>query len=113
MNNKPFLPKPYAPNDLASTLAFGIGFRDWGYRRKAVDLLHLTKGDHVLEIGCGTGRNFALLEHAVGPSGTITAVDISVEMLGRAQKRATRLGQTSNISEPMPPTMSFVIRTER
>jgi ubiquinone/menaquinone biosynthesis C-methylase UbiE len=81
-----------APHDLTSSLAYAIGFRDWSYRRKAVDALQLTKGDRVVEIGCGTGRNFALLERAVGPNGVIFAVDISEAILARARNRAARHG---------------------
>jgi ubiquinone/menaquinone biosynthesis C-methylase UbiE len=44
----------------------------------------------VVEIGCGTGRNFALLERAVGPAGEIIAVDLSKAMLARARQRAAR-----------------------
>jgi demethylmenaquinone methyltransferase/2-methoxy-6-polyprenyl-1,4-benzoquinol methylase len=81
-----------APNDLVSTLAYAIGFRDWSYRRMAVDALQLTRGDRVVEIGCGTGRNLALLERAIGPGGTIFEVDISAVLLARARKRAARHG---------------------
>ncbi len=45
-----------------------------------------------MEIGCGTGRNFALLERAVGPGGAVIAVDVSEAMLARARKRAARHG---------------------
>jgi demethylmenaquinone methyltransferase/2-methoxy-6-polyprenyl-1,4-benzoquinol methylase len=79
-----------APNDFTSSLAYAIGFRDWGYRRRAVDALRLEKGDRVVEIGCGTGRNFPLLERAVGPAGAVIGVDVSQPMLGRARKRAAR-----------------------
>ncbi len=82
--------RAFAPRDLTSSLAYAIGFRDQAYRRRAVELLHLTKGDQVVEIGCGTGRNFALLERAVGPGGAVTAVDLSESMLARARKRAAR-----------------------
>ncbi len=84
-----------APRDFMSRLAYAIGFRDWQYRQKAVAALRLAKGDHVLEIGCGTGRNFALLERAVGPEGVIVALDISQAMLGRARTRAARHGWTN------------------
>lgn len=83
--------RAFAPHDLTSSLA-AIGFRDWAYRQKAVDALRLAKGDRVVEIGCGTGRNFALLERAVGPGGTVIAVDASAAMLARARKRAARHG---------------------
>ncbi len=84
--------KTLEPNDLLSSLGYIIGFHDWTYRKKAVDSLQLGKGDQVVEIGCGTGRNFELLEHAVGPGGKIVAVDLSEKMLMYADKRAARHG---------------------
>jgi demethylmenaquinone methyltransferase/2-methoxy-6-polyprenyl-1,4-benzoquinol methylase len=84
--------RAFAPHDFTSSLAYAIGFRDWAYRQKAVDALRLAKGDRVAEIGCGTGRNFALLEGAVGPGGAVIAVDLSEALLERARKRAARHG---------------------
>ena len=55
-------------------------------RRNAVAHLGLSRGDSVLEIGCGTGRNFSCLHDAVGPVGHIYGVDISPGMLGKAQE---------------------------
>jgi len=52
----------------------------------------VAKGDRVVELGCGTGRNFPLLERAVGPAGAVIAVDLSETMLARARKRAARHG---------------------
>ena len=81
-----------APHDFVSSLAYVIVFRYHSYRRKAVDALRLQNGDRIVEIGCGTGRNFALLERAVGRAGKIFAVDISEVMLERARHRAARHG---------------------
>ncbi len=67
-----------------------IPFFEWvlflprGLRRKAVERLGLSRGDSVLEIGCGTGRNFPYLREAVGPAGRIYGVDISRGMLHEA-----------------------------
>ena len=39
----------------------------------------------MLEIGCGTGRNFPYLREAVGPSGRVYGVDLSTGMLAKAR----------------------------
>jgi demethylmenaquinone methyltransferase/2-methoxy-6-polyprenyl-1,4-benzoquinol methylase len=57
--------------------------RKW--RRMAVSALQLQRGDTVVEVGCGTGLNFDLLQKAVGPSGRIIGIDISEAMLERAR----------------------------
>src|SRR4030095_1483977 len=54
-------------------------------RLKAVEALDLNKGGRVLEIGCGTGRNLALLSEAVGNEGKVFGIDVSNEMLRRAE----------------------------
>jgi demethylmenaquinone methyltransferase/2-methoxy-6-polyprenyl-1,4-benzoquinol methylase len=59
-------------------------FLPWDLRRKAVVKMGLSRGDSVLEIGCGTGRNFPYLRQAVGPEGRIYGVDISPGMLRKA-----------------------------
>src|SRR5262249_13596785 len=42
-------------------------FMPSGLRKRAVGQLKLRRGDRVLEVGCGTGRNFPYLREAVGP----------------------------------------------
>ena len=73
------------------------GFRETAYRQALVAALGLRPGDTVVDLGCGTGRNFPLLEGAVGPSGSLLGVDFSGPMLERARQRADRAGW-SNIS---------------
>ncbi len=46
--------------DITANLYYLFGFREWAYRRKAVQALRLRPGDTVVEIGCGTGLNFPL-----------------------------------------------------
>jgi demethylmenaquinone methyltransferase/2-methoxy-6-polyprenyl-1,4-benzoquinol methylase len=52
--------------------------------------LALKRGDRVLEIGCGTGRNLPYLREAVGPEGRIYGVDLSAGMLARAHALCER-----------------------
>jgi ubiquinone/menaquinone biosynthesis C-methylase UbiE len=61
-----------------------------GFRRKAVKRLGLKRGDTVLEIGCGTGRNLALLHEAVGTEGVVIGVDASGGMLAQARQLVGR-----------------------
>jgi len=61
-------------------------------RRRAVAALGLKAGDTVLEIGAGSGRNLPYLIEAVGPSGTVLAVDASAGMLAEARKLVERRG---------------------
>jgi len=76
--------------DFTANLYHLIGFRIGAYRRAAVASLALRNGDTVVEIGCGTGLNFRLLEHAVGPSGRIVGVDATDAMLDQARRRVER-----------------------
>src|SRR5207237_4430927 len=57
-----------------------------GLRRMAVERLGLRTGDGVLEVGCGTGRNFPHLRHAVGANGQAFGVDLSAGMLAKARE---------------------------
>lgn len=52
-------------------------------------------GDHVLDIGCGTGATSLMLGDMVGPSGRVTGIDISKPMLARAIARADELKATN------------------
>jgi demethylmenaquinone methyltransferase/2-methoxy-6-polyprenyl-1,4-benzoquinol methylase len=51
----------------------------------------------VIDIACGTGTNFPLIEEAIGPGGRIVGVDLTDAMLAQAQHRIETHGW-SNIS---------------
>ena len=59
-------------------------------RARAIDRLALKTGATVLEVGCGTGANLGLLEHAVGASGKVIGIDCSDAMLARASARCRK-----------------------
>ena len=79
--------KRAAHYDWSANLYYLIGFREQLYRKTAVSLLQLQQGDTVIDIGCGTGLNFSLLQQYVGPGGRIIGVDITREMLAEARAR--------------------------
>jgi demethylmenaquinone methyltransferase/2-methoxy-6-polyprenyl-1,4-benzoquinol methylase len=78
--------------DLAVWFYYLAGMRIGRWRRMAVDALALRPGDTVVEVGCGTGLNFSLLERAVGSEGKIIGIDISKAMLDRARARVRAAG---------------------
>ncbi|MFQ5583398.1 MAG: class I SAM-dependent methyltransferase [Calditrichia bacterium] len=73
--------------DFAVHLYYLLGYRLKIYRRRAVDALNLKPGDTVVDMGCGTGLNFPLLQQAAGESRRIIGVDITEAMLAQARKR--------------------------
>ncbi|HWU59691.1 MAG TPA: methyltransferase domain-containing protein [Microbacteriaceae bacterium] len=75
--------------DLTSRLYPVPGYPQHGQRMRAVQALGLREGDTVVEIACGTGLNFPLVERAIGPRGRIIGVDLTDAMLVRAQDRVT------------------------
>lgn len=48
----------------------------------------LKKGNHIIDVGCGIGELTCWLAEQVGPEGRVVAVDISIEQLELAKKRA-------------------------
>ena len=57
-----------------------------GFRRRAIERIGLQRGERVLEVGCGTGRNLALLRDGVGDAGQVIGIDASPGMLAEARK---------------------------
>lgn len=56
------------------------------------DQLGLAEGQHVLEIGSGTGYNAAMLASIVGERGRVTTVDIDPELAASARDHLGRTG---------------------
>jgi len=83
--------------DITSRLYPAPGYPQRGQRRQAVRELRLGRGDTVVDMACGTGLNFSLLEEAVGPEGRIVGVDLTDAMLDQARGRIETNGW-SNVS---------------
>src|SRR5262249_8587523 len=81
--------------DLTSRLYPLPGYPQRGQRLRAVEALELRPGATVVDIACGTGLNFSLLEQAIGPEGRIVGVDLTDAMLAEAQRRVEENGWTN------------------
>jgi demethylmenaquinone methyltransferase/2-methoxy-6-polyprenyl-1,4-benzoquinol methylase len=78
--------REHAPGYDASAL------RTLPLRYRTVWNLALQPGDSVLDVACGTGLSFALLEEAIGPSGHLVGVELSPEMAALARARIVGAG---------------------
>lgn len=59
-------------------------------RLAGLRLLRPTRGDAVLDLGCGTGLSLPLLARQVGPDGLLIGLDRSPQMLAVARRRPRR-----------------------
>src|SRR5579872_349542 len=76
----------------------GAGGRRWADRQAVQDVLlqpvldilidraRVKKGEHVLDVGCGSGATSLAFAQATGASGHVTGIDISAPMLARARE---------------------------
>ena len=73
--------------DITCRLYPAPGYPQRAHRHRAVKALELRPGDRVIDIACGTGLNFPLIENVIGPHGRIIGVDLTDAMLAQAQHR--------------------------
>lgn len=60
--------------------------------RLAMDRLDPRPGQHVVDLGCGTGRTTVELASRVAPGGRIIGVDIAAALLDKARQHAAEVG---------------------
>ncbi len=80
-------PVLYALQDYVTFLG-----RPAAVRGAAVSALKVKAGASVLEVACGTGRNFPHLVRAIGPGGRLTGFDYSAAMLAAAAHLTAKRG---------------------
>ena len=63
-----------------------------GIMARMLEQLAVERGDHILEVGTGSGYNAALLATLSGPSGVITTIDIDETIVAGARRNLTEAG---------------------
>jgi len=66
-------------------------------REIALQMLAPAPGEHLLEIGFGTGHVLAKLARAVGPTGKVFGLDLSENMLAQATERLEQEGLADRV----------------
>jgi ubiquinone/menaquinone biosynthesis C-methylase UbiE len=97
--------------DITSRLYPAPGYPQRAQRLRAVRALGLRPGDTVVDVACGTGLNFPLIEKLIGPGGRIVGVDLTDAMLARARQRIDANGW-SNIRLVQADAAEFDFPTE-
>jgi demethylmenaquinone methyltransferase/2-methoxy-6-polyprenyl-1,4-benzoquinol methylase len=97
--------------DITSRLYPAPGYPQRGQRLRAVQALRLRPGDTVIDVACGTGLNFSLIQKLIGPAGRIVGIDLTDAMLDRAYDRVATKGW-SNVSLVQSDAVDFEFPTD-
>ena len=97
--------------DITSRLYPVPGYPQRAQRLLAVQALGLRTGDSMVDLACGTGLNFPLIEEMIGPDGRIVGVDLTDAMLAQARDRTATNGWR-NISLVQADAAHFDFPTE-
>ena len=82
----------------------GMGTR---FRRKTLQLAQLQSGEHVLDVGCGTGVLTRLAAEEVGNDGEVLGIDASVEMIQVAKRNAEKVHSKVNFQLGVVESLPF------
>jgi demethylmenaquinone methyltransferase/2-methoxy-6-polyprenyl-1,4-benzoquinol methylase len=94
------------------------GYPQRSQRLRTVQALSLRPGAAVIDIACGTGLNFPIIEKIIGPGGQIVGVDLTDAMLAHARDRVkahgwrnVRLVQSDAAEYVFPSRVDAIIST--
>ncbi|MFX1255895.1 MAG: class I SAM-dependent methyltransferase [Promethearchaeota archaeon] len=81
--------------DLAAEMDFTKHMGSAKSTKELIDLCHINKETHVLDIGCGVGQTPCYLAKRVGCR--VVGIDINARMVERAKERAKRMRVEDNV----------------
>ncbi|AGN00846.1 type 11 methyltransferase [Salinarchaeum sp. Harcht-Bsk1] len=113
------LPEPDVSNEtvvatyhrLAAVYDWFVTPLEMGTRQRALELLAIERGDHVVEVGCGPGHALVALAERVGPDGYVVGLDAAAGMVRLARRRAIRRGATAQVDVCLGDARSLPFRS--
>jgi ubiquinone/menaquinone biosynthesis C-methylase UbiE len=81
--------------------------RECVFRERALSLAHLSSGEWVLDVGCGTGTLAIAAKRQVGRTGNVVGIDASTEMIARADKKARKVGLDVDFRNALVESLPF------
>jgi len=79
--------------------------------RKAIAAMNIQPSDHIIDFGCGTGRNSCLMAKYLSNDGKIMGLDIGEEMIEQFEENCRQYPnvqiQDHRIDEPLPIKQKF------
>lgn len=85
-------------------LTFG---RERKFRESILRLAHLSPGESVLDVGCGTGSLAIAAKSHVGFKGKLYGIDASPEMIARAVRKARKAGVEIDFRNALAESLPF------
>lgn len=82
----------------------GMGSR---FRRKTLQFAQLQSGEHVLDVGCGTGVLTRLAAEEVGNDSEVIGIDASAEMIQVAKRKAATAHSKAHFQLGVVESLSF------
>lgn len=79
-----------------------------------MEAARLEPGEHVLDVGCGTGPGLEAAHRAVGPGGCVTGIDVAPPLLARAAERLSGTvellnGDAGSYAYPAEPPFDVIL----
>jgi ubiquinone/menaquinone biosynthesis C-methylase UbiE len=74
---------------------------------QAIGRMGLRKGETVLDLGSGTGRNICIMLEVLGPTGRVVGVDSSQDMVEQARERCRAYPQVTFLRQPIEEPLPF------
>lgn len=81
--------------------------KERSFRERALSLAHLSAGESVVDIGCGTGTLAITAKRLVGSTGRVCGIDAAPEMIARARKKARNTSLEVDFTNALVESMPF------